>query len=76
MWKVLNVVLWIACLTVAMPLSLVIGLNILLAPLAIAIGCAVGTSARRMTSWTCPRCDSELLEPEPQTEFATLPAGA
>ena len=34
---------------------------------------AVGTAARRMSSWTCPRCAAELLEPEPQTRIDTVP---
>lgn len=66
-WKVITVAFWISTLVVAMPFSLLLGLNLVLAPLAIAIGAAVGTSARRLSSWTCPRCSAELYEPEPQT---------
>lgn len=72
-WKAITVAFWVACLVVSIPFSLVIGLNLLLAPAAICIGFAVGTASRRMGSWTCPRCNVELLEPEPQTKIETVP---
>lgn len=67
MWKVLNVGFWVLSLVVAMAFCLVTGPNLILAPMAIGIGMAVGTSARRLSSWTCPRCAAELHEPEPGT---------
>ena len=67
MWKVLTIVFWVTTLPVALAFSLVIGLNVILAPAAIFIGMSVGTAARRLSSWTCPRCDAGLLEPEPNT---------
>jgi len=67
MWKVLTIVFWVTTLPVALAFSLIIGLNVILAPAAIFIGMSVGTAARRLSSWTCPRCDAELLEPEPNT---------
>jgi hypothetical protein len=72
-WKILNVALWSASMAVAMVFSLIIGLNLLLAPLAIVIGMSIGTSARRLSSWTCPRCGAELVEPE--TEAVLIPSG-
>jgi hypothetical protein len=66
-------VLWATSLVVAVCFSLVIGLNIVLAPAAIVIGMAVGTSARRLSSWTCPRCRAELAPREPEPERALVP---
>lgn len=73
MWKVASVVLWGTSLVVAIAFSVFAGLNLLLLPMAIVVGMAVGTSARRLSSWTCPRCDTELLEPEPNTVLTTAP---
>jgi hypothetical protein len=61
-----NLGFWITSLIVAVVFSLLIGLNLILAPAAIFVGMAVGTSARRLSSWTCPRCKAELIEPEPE----------
>jgi hypothetical protein len=72
-WKILNVVFWVASMTLAVLFSLAMGLNLLLAPAAIFVGMSIGTAARRMTSWTCPRCHEELIEPEPQTEIVVPP---
>jgi hypothetical protein len=66
-WKVTTVVLWVTSMCVAVCFSLALGLNLVLAPAAIVIGMSIGTAARRMSSWTCPRCGAELVEPEPQT---------
>lgn len=63
--KVLNVFFWLASLTVAVGFSLLAGLNIVLAPAAIVIGMSVGVSARRLNTWTCPRCGAELVETQP-----------
>jgi hypothetical protein len=73
-WKVLNVAFWISTLAVGMVFSSLIGLNLILAPAAIAIAMSVGTSARLLSSWTCPRCNAELVEPEPQPSPAYVPA--
>ena len=67
-WKVLTVAFWIGSLVVASGFSLALGLNLLLAPAAIFIGMSVGTSARMLSSWTCPRCNAELIEPDVTTE--------
>lgn len=74
LWKVLNVALWISTLVVATGFSLLLGLNLILLPFAIAIGMSVGTSARLMSSWTCPRCKAELIEPEPRPTQSPIPA--
>jgi hypothetical protein len=68
MWKIALVGFWVGSMIVSTLFSLALGLNLLLAPAAIFIGCAIGTSARRLNSWTCPRCSTELVEP--QTEPA------
>lgn len=71
-WKVATVAFWIATLIVATCFSLLLGLNLVLAPAAIVIGMAVGTSARLLSSWTCPHCGAELIEPEPEPEFEAI----
>ena len=73
-WKVLTVFFWVGALSIAMIFSLLLGLNLVLAPAAIFVGMAVGTAARRLSSWTCPRCDAEMVEPEPDTVGVTIPA--
>jgi hypothetical protein len=73
MWKVVNVAFWIGSMLVATAFSLALGLNLVLAPAAIAIGMAIGTSARRLSSWTCPRCGAELVEPEPSPTASPTP---
>jgi hypothetical protein len=73
-WKVLNVAFWVASMTVAVAFSLLMGLNLVLAPVAIFIGMSIGTAARRMSSWSCPRCHEELIEPEPQAEAVHPPS--
>ncbi|MBX3232782.1 MAG: hypothetical protein KIT84_43675 [Labilithrix sp.] len=73
MWKVGVVAFWITSLVVAVGFGSIVGLSLFLAPVAIAVGMAIGTSARRLSSWTCPRCDAELLEPEPNTTLTTAP---
>ncbi len=74
-WKILNVAFWISTLAIAVAFSLLLGLNLILAPAAIAIGMSVGTSARLLSAWTCPRCGSELVEPEavPTQERVSAP---
>ncbi len=63
MWKVVTLVFWIAAMAFAGFFSIIIGLNLVLAPAAIVVGMAIGTSARRAASWTCPRCGAEMAEP-------------
>jgi hypothetical protein len=67
-WKIATMAFWISASVVAILFSIPIGLNLVLAPAAIVVGMAIGTAARRMSSWTCPECHAELVEPEPQTE--------
>jgi hypothetical protein len=64
MWKIALVGFWAGSMIISTLFSLALGLNLLLAPAAIFIGCAIGTSARRLNSWTCPRCSTELIEPQ------------
>jgi hypothetical protein len=73
-WKIVTVALWCSSLVVALGFSLALGLNLVLAPAAIVVGMSVGTAARRLSTWTCPRCGSELVEPE--TSAARIPAPA
>jgi len=63
MWKIVNIVFWVFLLAFAGAASAIIGLNLVLAPSAIALGLAIGTSARRAASWTCPVCNEEMAQP-------------
>ena len=72
-WKLFTVGFWVTTLVVAIAFSAFAGLNLVLLPFAIAIGMAVGAAARRLTSWTCPRCNAELIVPEGQTKFDSVP---
>jgi hypothetical protein len=74
MWKILTVAFWVTSLIVSIPFSLIIGLNLVLAPAAIMVGMSIGTAARRVSTWSCPRCDAELVEPEPQEDLIEMPA--
>ncbi|MDF2691818.1 MAG: hypothetical protein K0S65_201 [Labilithrix sp.] len=71
-WKVLSVAFWVGSLTIAAGFSLLLGLNLVLAPAAIFIGMSIGACARKLNNWTCPRCDAELVEPEPTSELQTV----
>ena len=71
-WKVLSVGYWIGSLVIAVAFSLLLGLNLVLAPAAIAIGMSIGVSARKLNNWTCPRCDNELVEPDPVEDALPL----
>jgi hypothetical protein len=70
---VLCLAFWISTLAVAVGFSLLLGLNLVLAPAAIVIGMAVGTSARLLSSWTCPHCRAELIEPEAEPAPQVIP---
>lgn len=61
--KILTTALWVMLLSGAFVASLLIGLNLVLAPLAIFVGMAIGTSARLAAAWTCPCCKNELMVP-------------
>jgi len=71
-WKLLSVFFWVGSLTVAVSFSLILGLNLVLAPAAIFIGCSIGACARKLNDWTCPRCGAELVEPEPTADVVPL----
>ena len=63
MWKIVNLFFWITALAFAGFFSIIIGLNLVMAPTAIVIGMAIGTSARRLAAWSCPSCNEEMAEP-------------
>jgi hypothetical protein len=79
MAKVSLVAFYVASLTVALCFSLLLGLNIVLVPVAIAVGCSVGVAARRANTWSCPQCKEELSAPvappttKPERPGATRP---
>jgi hypothetical protein len=61
-------------MTVAVGFSCLLGLNLVLAPAAIFIGMSIGTAARKLSDWTCPRCHEELVEPESVDQMIPLEA--
>ncbi len=71
-WKVLSVGFWVGSMVIAVCFSLLLGLNLVLAPAAIFIGASVGACARKLNDWTCPRCKAELVEPEPVEDMVPL----
>jgi hypothetical protein len=68
-WKVLSVGYWVGSLAIAVGFSCLLGLNLVLAPAAVFIGMSIGVAARKLNSWTCPRCGAEMVEPDPTTEL-------
>lgn len=70
---------YVAAMVVSTIFSLLLGLNVLLVPVAIAVGGAVGVAARRANSWSCPQCKEEMAapviaEPEVAPPMVTQPA--
>lgn len=63
-WKVLNLFFWVGSLAVSTLFASLLGLNVLLVPVALAICWSVGTSARAAFGWSCPVCHNELPAPE------------
>ena len=61
---------YVASLLVATLFSLLLGLNIVLVPVAVAVGLSVGTAARRASSWSCPECKEEMA-PAPSPAATT-----
>ena len=70
MAKIVTVGFWVAAMAISTIFSLLLGLNIVLVPVAVAIGLAVGTSARRASTWSCPQCKEEMAAP------AVVPTGS
>jgi len=70
MAKLSLVAFYVASLVVATIFSLLLGLNIVLVPVAIAVGCSVGVAARRASTWSCPQCKEEMTAPivAPETQ--------
>ena len=62
------VAFYVASLSVAMLFSILLGLNIVLVPVAVAIGCSVGVAARRASEWSCPQCKEFMVAPAVATE--------
>ena len=75
MAKLSLVAFYVASLAVALVFSLLLGLNIVLVPVAIAVGCSVGVAARRASEWSCPQCKEEMVAPvsQPEAEVHTRP---
>jgi hypothetical protein len=61
--KVVTLGYWVAAMATSTVFSLLLGLNVVLVPLWLAIGMAVGVAARRASTWTCPRCKEEMAPP-------------
>ena len=66
-WKVVTVALWVCALATSLVFSLLLGLNVVLVPLWLVNGMAVGVAARRMSSSTCPVCKAEMAQPVQET---------
>lgn len=73
--KILTAALWVMLLSGAFVASLIIGLNLVLAPAAIFVGMAIGTSARLASAWTCPCCKNELMVPADVAEASNTAHG-
>jgi hypothetical protein len=58
---------YVAAMAVSTIFSLLLGLNIVLVPVAVAIGSAVGVAARRASAWSCPTCKEEMAAPRAST---------
>ncbi len=63
MAKLSLVAFYVAAMAVSTVFSLLLGLNVVLVPIAIAVGGAVGVAARRANSWSCPQCKEEMAAP-------------
>ena len=68
--KLSLVAFYVASMAVSTIFSLLLGLNIVLVPVAIAVGFSVGVAARRANAWSCPKCKEEMSAP------AGVPAAA
>jgi hypothetical protein len=69
---VLSVLFWVGSLAVGTLFSILLGLNLVLAPLAIVISFSIGAVARKLNDWTCPRCGAEMVEPEETADLLPL----
>lgn len=63
-WKILMVIYWVALLALAPLFGGIVGLSLVLAPILLAMGLAIGTLARMASTWTCPNCKAALHTPE------------
>jgi hypothetical protein len=54
---------YVASLVGAALFSIVPVVNIVLVPVAIAVGWSVGVAARRANAWSCPKCKEEMSAP-------------
>jgi hypothetical protein len=59
----LNLFYWVGSLAVSTLFANLLGLNVLLVPIALAICWSAGTSARAAFEWSCPVCRNELPAP-------------
>ncbi len=61
--KLSLVAFYVASMAVSTVFSLLLGLNVVLVPVAIAVGASVGVAARRANAWSCPQCKEEMAAP-------------
>lgn len=71
-WKVLTVGFWLGSMVIAVCFSMLLGLNLVLAPVAIVIGGSIGACARELNDWSCPRCGAVLIEPAREEDMVPL----
>lgn len=60
-WKLVNVGFWIALLATGMLFGCLLGLNVVLVPVWCFMAGAVGVATHRASSWSCPKCNAELV---------------
>lgn len=77
-WRVLNVIFWTFGILTGVGFGLLLGLNLVLVPLWLGAGMAIGASARRASGYTCPVCHAEVIPPveaaAPSGRLAPRPA--
>ncbi|MBX3192033.1 MAG: hypothetical protein KF819_33895 [Labilithrix sp.] len=71
-WKLLNLFFWVGSLAVSTLFAVLLGLDVLLLPVAVAISFSIGTSARAAYGWSCPVCHDSLPAP-PEAATAERP---
>jgi hypothetical protein len=73
-WKVLLILDWIAMLALTPLFGGLLGLNIVLVPLLVAMGGSIGTLTRLATTWTCVSCGAEVHTPSKSERPRRAPA--
>jgi hypothetical protein len=70
-----NVALWIGMLAFGPLFGGIAGLSLVLGPLWVGMGMAIGVSARLASTWSCPKCAGELAPGEAADPRSVRPRG-